>query len=223
MKTNYIPKIKICCISTIKEAKLAIRYGASTVGLVSEMPSGPGVINEKNILEIAKNIPPGISSFLLTSKQSVEEIIQQQRQCKTNTIQLCDSLDSKQHQELRKKLPGISIVQVIHVCSEESLEEAINASINCHGLLLDSGNQKLKVKELGGTGRIHNWSISKKIVNAVNVPVYLAGGLNAENVKDAIKTVRPFGVDICSGVRTNGKLDKTKLIRYIFNVEHWFE
>jgi phosphoribosylanthranilate isomerase len=171
----------------------------------------------------AYKIPPGISSFLLTSKQNVEEIIQQQKRCKTNTIQVCDRLIPEQHLELRKALPGISIVQVIHVAGEESVEEAIDASKYCHGLLLDSGNQKLEIKELGGTGKIHDWNISKKIVKVVNVPVYLAGGLNPSNIKEAIKTVKPFGVDICSGVRTNGKLNKTKLIKFIYNVNHWFE
>jgi len=223
MRSVYFPRIKICCISTIKEAKIAVRYGASAVGLVSEMPSGPGIISENKIVEISQQIPPGVASFILTSKLNVEEIIQQQIRCKTNTIQLCDNLNSEQHQQLRTALPGISIVQVIHVNGEESVEEAVKASVFCHGLLLDSGNQKLKIKELGGTGRTHDWSISKKIVKAVNIPVFLAGGLNSGNVKEAIKTVRPFGVDICSGVRTNGKLDISKLLQYIYNVEHWFE
>jgi phosphoribosylanthranilate isomerase len=210
-------RVKICCISSIEEAQLAVKYGASALGLVSEMPSGPGVISEESIIKIAAVVPPGISTFLLTSKQSVDEIIEQQRRCRTNTIQICDELIKGTHEELKEALPGIKIVQVIHVTGEDSINQAIEVSKNVDGILLDSGNQKLAVKELGGTGRTHDWIISKMIVDAVRVPVFLAGGLNAENVSDVIRQVQPFGVDVCSGVRTNGKLDEQKLKSFFAN------
>jgi phosphoribosylanthranilate isomerase len=211
-------RVKICCISSVKEAQLAIKYGASAIGLVSEMPSGPGVISEESIIEIAALIPPGISTFFLTSRQSVDEITTQQRRCRTSTIQICDKLINGTHSELKEALPGIKIVQVIHVTGEESIHEAIDISKNVDGILLDSGNQKLSIKELGGTGRTHDWTISKEIVESVSVPVFLAGGLKPENVIDAIQHVHPFGVDICSGVRTNGKLDEHKLKLFFANV-----
>jgi phosphoribosylanthranilate isomerase len=212
-------RVKICCISSIEEAQLAIKYGASALGLVSEMPSGPGVIPEESIKEIAEQIPPGISTFLLTSKQTVDEIIVQQHRCKTNTIQICDRIVSGTYNQLKQVLPGIKIVQVIHVSGEESIHEAVEVSKHVDALLLDSGNQKLDIKELGGTGRTHNWSISRKIVEVVSVPVFLAGGLNAENVGNAVQQVHPFGVDICSGVRTNGKLDEQKLKSFFVNLK----
>lgn len=212
-------RVKICCISSAKEVQLAIKYGASAIGLVSEMPSGPGVISEDAIIELAAMAPPGISTFLLTSKQSVDEIIMQQRKCGTNTIQICDKIITGTYKELKKALPGIKIVQVIHVTGDESIQEAIYVSKNVDGILLDSGNQKLAVKELGGTGRTHDWTISRKIVESVGIPVFLAGGLNAENVSSAIQHVRPFGVDVCSGVRTNGKLDEQKLKLFFSNVK----
>ncbi len=213
-----IPRVKICCIASVSEAKLAIKYGASAIGLVSQMPSGPGPIPEELIEEIAVTIPPGISSFLLTSKQDVDSIIEQQRRTKVSAIQLVDRLLYGSYVDLKKALPGISIVQVIHVRGEESVEEAINVSQNVNAVLLDSGNQSLKVKELGGTGRVHNWEISKKIVESVDVPVFLAGGLKPENVHEAIKKVKPFGVDVCSGVRTNGNLDEKKLKAFFENL-----
>ncbi len=208
------PRVKICCIGSVAEAHLAIRHGASALGLVSEMPSGPGVISEKLILEIARSVPPPVATFLLTSKQHAASIIDQQRRCGTNTIQLCDRPEPGTYQKLREALPGISIVQVIHVTGAESLEEAIEIAPHVHALLLDSGNPSLKVKELGGTGRVHNWEVSKKIREAVTVPVFLAGGLNPDNVMEAVGRVEPFGVDLCSGVRTNGKLDEHKLMRF---------
>jgi phosphoribosylanthranilate isomerase len=214
-------RVKICCISTKEEAKLAIKYGASAVGLVSEMPSGPGVISEELISEIAAIIPPGISSFLLTSKQDAESIIQQQKKTGVNTIQLCDRLETVNYNELRKAMPGISLVQVIHVNGPESVSEAISVSPYVNAILLDSGNQSLPVKELGGTGKVHDWNLSAEIRSTVNIPVFLAGGLKPENVLEAVRKVRPFGVDICSGVRTNDKLDLTKLGKFFEQVNKY--
>jgi len=208
-------RIKICCIGSVKEAALAVRYGASAIGLVSEMPSGPGPISEAKITEIAATVPPGIASFLLTSKQDVTSIIEQQRCCRTSTIQLVDRLITGGYSDLRDALPGISIVQVIHVNGEESIQEAVAVSHHVDAVLLDSGNQNLQIKQLGGTGRTHDWSISRSICEAVDKPVYLAGGLNPENVTEAIRQVRPFGVDVCSGLRPNGNLDERRLAGFV--------
>lgn len=204
-------RVKICCIESKEEAHLAVRYGASALGLVSSMPSGPGVITDTEIHEIAEIIPPGIASFLLTSKQNAKSIILQQRFCRTNTVQLVDEIPVRDYQTLREQLPGISLIQVIHVTGEEVIDHAQQIAPHVHGILLDSGNPNLKVKELGGTGRVHNWDISREIVQTVKKPVYLAGGLNPQNIAEAINTVRPFGLDICSGVRTDGSLDEQKL------------
>ena len=201
-------RVKICCISSIEEARLAIAKGASAIGLVSDMPSGPGVIDEKLIEEIATVVSPGIATFLLTSKTDADSIINQQRKCKTNTIQIVDRVRHDVYGELRKALPGIKIVQVVHVSGEESIDEAKEISQFVDAILLDSGNQKLKVKELGGTGRTHDWRISKLICDSVKVPIFLAGGINPQNVKKAIQAVDPFGIDICNGVRIDGKLNE---------------
>jgi phosphoribosylanthranilate isomerase len=190
---------------------MAIEHGASALGLVSEMPSGPGVIPEDVIKEVVKVVPPPVATFLLTCKQDAPSIIAQQRRCRVNTIQLCDHVEASVYDELRRALPGVSLVQVVHVAGREALDEAVSVSGKVDALLLDSGNQKLAVKELGGTGRRHDWAISRAIVSAVDVPVFLAGGLNPDNVAEAIETVRPFGLDVCSGVRTDGKLDEAKL------------
>jgi phosphoribosylanthranilate isomerase len=208
------PRVKICCIASVEEAAVAVEAGASAVGLVSHMPSGPGVIADTLIAEIAAMVPPPIGTFLLTSRKSVDEVVAQQRFCRTNTIQICDRLTRGTHRELKDALPGISIVQVIHVTGPESLDEAASVAEHVDAILLDSGNQKLAVKELGGTGRTHDWRLSRTIRGRVNVPVFLAGGLTAENVALAIREVQPFALDVCSGVRTDGKLDAGKLRRF---------
>jgi phosphoribosylanthranilate isomerase len=211
-------RIKICCISSREEVALAVACGADALGLVSEMPSGPGVISDELAREIAANVPPAVASFLLTSRQSANGIIEQQRFVRSNTLQIVDRLTDGTYQNLRDALPGISLVQVIHVQDENSFAEALQAAPEVDALLLDSGNQGLAVKLLGGTGRTHDWMISRRIVEAVEKPVFLAGGLKPENVREAVEAVQPFGLDICSGVRTDGKLDERKLTNFFEQV-----
>ena len=209
------PRIKICCISSIEEAALAVSCGASALGLVSAMPSGPGVIDETIIADIILTVPPTVATFLLTSRQEADAILDQHHRCRPNTLQLVDYVAERELVKLRRALPGIALVQVIHVTGPESIEEARAIAPLVDAILLDSGNQRLAVKELGGTGRTHDWTISRKIREQCGRPLFLAGGLRPENVVNAIEQVRPFGLDICSGVRTGGKLDPSKLRAFV--------
>lgn len=197
---------------------MAIDAGASAIGLVSAMPSGPGPIPESLIAEIAATVPPGISSFLLTCKEDAAAIIDQQRRLRVNTIQICDRLPEGSHRELRDALPGVSLVQVVHVTGSESVDEAIAVAPHVDAVLLDSGNQSLAIKELGGTGRTHDWRLSRRIREAIDVPLFLAGGLNPANVAAAIREVQPFGIDVCSGLRTEGRLDPEKLSKFFTQI-----
>lgn len=205
------PRIKICCISSIDEARIAIEFGASALGLVGHMPSGPGVISDELICQIAKTVPPPISTFLLTSETKPKDIIAHYKRVHTSTIQIVDELEKREYELLRKELPNVKLVQVIHVIDKNSVKEAIEISNYVDAILLDSGNPNLAVKELGGTGRTHNWDISREIRNSIPIPLFLAGGLNKDNVRQAIETVQPFGLDLCSSVRTDGKLDPQKI------------
>ena len=212
------PRVKICCISSLEEAWTAIDHGASALGLVSEMPSGPGVIPEALIAKITRRISPFVSSVLLTSKRRPSEIIEQHNRCRTNTIQICDDLNPDGLDEITRALPGIDIIRVIHVKGEDAIVEAEAVSPYVDGILLDSGRKGGSMVELGGTGRTHNWDISRRIVEAVEVPVILAGGLNSGNVAESIKQVQPYAVDVCSGVRTGGSLDSGKLQSFMSRV-----
>lgn len=212
---DVTPRIKICCIASLDEARLAIAHGATAIGLVSAMPSGPGPIAEERIREIAEAVRGQVRTFMLTSLTDVGQIAAQVRRLGVTTVQIVDHIAIGTHSDLRQALPETDIVQVIHVRSEISVEEAHAVAPFVDGILLDSGNPDLKVKELGGTGRVHDWLISRRIVDGVNVPVWLAGGLTPDNVTEAIATVRPWGVDICSGVRSNGSLDANKLGSYV--------
>lgn len=206
-----LPRIKICCISSAAEAATAISQGAAAIGLVGQMPSGPGVISDEMIYSIARQVPPPVGTFLLTSETSAQEIINHYHRVQTNTIQLVDALSEGSYREIKSALPAVKLVQVIHVTGEKSIEEALACAEEVDALLLDSGNPHLSVKVLGGTGKTHNWHLSRSIVAQSKVPVFLAGGLHAGNVREAIERVEPYGLDLCSGVRTHKKLDPAKL------------
>jgi phosphoribosylanthranilate isomerase len=213
-------RIKICCIGSIREAMTAIFHGADAIGLVGKMPSGPGPIPDELIKQISLSVPPPAGTFLLTSETSAKEIINHHKRTLTNTIQLVDLLSEGSYSQIRNELPAIKIVQVVHVIDSKSVESAINLSESVDALLLDSGNPNLEIKELGGTGRVHDWSLSRQIRENSKCPVFLAGGLKPENVRQAIDEVQPFAVDVCSGVRTNGHLDNKKLKDFISKVQN---
>ena len=206
--------VKICCIADVAEARLAISAGASAIGLVSAMPSGPGPISEELIAEIAARVPAPMESFLLTALRDAEVIADQHRRCGTTALQLVDHVTEPELRRLRKLVPGVRLVQVIHVVGPESVEVAGAAAALVDTLLLDSGNPRLAVKELGGTGRVHDWTHSRRICETADVPVLLAGGLNSGNVRAAMERVRPAGLDVCSGLRSDGRLDAGKLMDF---------
>jgi phosphoribosylanthranilate isomerase len=208
-----VTRVKICCIRSLEEARTAVAHGASALGLVSQMPSGPGVIPDETIARIAAAAPPAVATFLLTCRQDAASIIEQQRRLRTSTLQLCDRLESGARSDLRRALPGVGIVQVVHVTGPASVDEAVAAAEEADAILLDSGRPDAAVKELGGTGRRHDWGLSRNIREAVEVPVFLAGGITPENAAEAVDAVGPFALDVCTGVRTGGALDEAKLRR----------
>ncbi len=210
MLTNARTRMKICCISTSAEAAVAVACGADAVGLVAHMPSGPGVIEDDLILNIARHVPPPVSTWLLTSRTTARDIVEHALTCGTNTLQIVSPIDPGEYQELRLDLPASTrIVQVVHVEDEYSFEIAQEYGRVADAVLLDSGRPSKN--ELGGTGRTHNWELSAHIVSKLDVPVFLAGGLTPQNIIEAVQTVKPYGVDVCNGVRVDGRLNQTRL------------
>ncbi len=197
---------------------MAIEAGAWALGLVARMPSGVGPISDQRIADIARAVPAGIETFLLTSRVQADAIIDHHDFCRTTTIQLVDHVAHDELRKLRRGLAGVRLVQVIHVMDEQSIAQAVAVSPLVDMILLDSGNPALKIKELGGTGRTHDWRLSRKIRERIKVPLILAGGLNPRNVSAAIMTVQPYGVDLCSGIRTRGRLDGVGLAAFFDSV-----
>lgn len=211
-------RVKVCCISSIAEAELAIAHGADAIGLVGEMPSGPGIIGDDLVREIAAIAPPTVETFLLTSRVTADGIADHVEYCRTTTVQIVQHIAADQYHQLIERLPGIRRVQVIHIEDRSALDLIERYAPYVHAFLLDSGRPNAAVAEYGGTGRAHDWSISAEFIRRSPKPVFLAGGLNPENVRNAIKTVSPFGVDLCSGIRTNNQLDALLLDQFTQNI-----
>lgn len=207
--------MKVCCIASIEEAELALEAGADALGLVSAMPSGPGVIPDADIATIAEWVGTRAATVLLTSRTSVDGIDEQLKHSRPHVLQICDALPDGEMAIVRERHPDVVLMPVVHVRGTESIAEAVGLAVVADAILLDSGNPSARVKELGGTGRVHDWQVGRAIRDAVAVPVFLAGGLRADNVGEAVRTVRPFGVDICSGVRRDGKLDRSTLTEFV--------
>ena len=210
------PRIKICCIGSVEEARVAVAAGADALGLVGAMPSGPGIIDDTLAREIAASVPPPVATFLLTQRATAPGIADHVVRCGTNTVQIVNPIDPAVYPELIRLLPpAVRRVQVVHVEGDDALDRIAAYAPYVHAFLLDSGRPGADVPELGGTGRVHDWSISARFVEGSSKPVFLAGGLTADNVADAIRQVRPFGVDLCSGVRTDGRLSRAELNRFM--------
>lgn len=212
-------RIKVCCITSPEEASIAIAAGADALGFVAAMPSGSNTISNLRILEISGPVPPPISTFLLTSEVTASGISAHVRATRPTTVQIVSHIDPKESAELAVLEPAIRRVQVVHVEGPGVLDLIPYYAPHVHAFLLDSGRPGESIPELGGTGRIHDWSISAAFVKASPIPVFLAGGLNPSNVGEAIRTVRPFGLDLCSGVRTGGQLDPEKLKAFVRAVQ----
>jgi phosphoribosylanthranilate isomerase len=208
-------RLKVCCIASVDEAQVATRFGADAVGLVGAMPSGPGPIADELIAEIAAAVPPSVATFLLTQETSLPAIVDHARRTGTSTLQLVDWVEPSVHRQLRRELLGIKLVQVLHVQDDSVLDQAQAAAATVDALLLDSGRPDAEPRQLGGTGRTHDWRLSRRVVEASPVPVFLAGGLDADNVAEAIARVRPFGVDVCRGVRADGQLNAGQLRAFV--------
>ncbi len=205
--------VKICCIQDRAELDLAIAGGADIVGLVSRMPSGWGPIPDDDIAGLVRATPPGVTSCLLSSRADADALIEQQRHVRANAIQIVDAFPLDGYERVREACPGVTLLQAVHVGDDSAIAAAERVAPFVDGIILDTGSPHGATKVLGGTGQTHDWSISARIVKAVDTPVFLAGGLKPHNVAEAIRTVRPWGIDLCTGVRSgdNMALDPAKL------------
>jgi phosphoribosylanthranilate isomerase len=206
-------RIKICCIASIEEARLAIAAGADALGFLSEQMPGPRAISDARIAGIVATVPPPVATFLLTTGASADTISAQLCRTRTNTVQILRPLPQDELVRLAALEPAVRRVQAVHVEGPEALDRIPACAPHVHAFLLDSGRPD--AGEFGGTGRPHDWAVSAAFVRASPLPVFLAGGLSPANVHEAVALVRPFGVDLCTGARSDGRLDPDKLAAFI--------
>lgn len=208
-------RIKICCIASVDEAQSAIEAGADALGLVARMPSGPGPIADELIAQVAAFVPPPVATFLLTAEVTADAIAAHVAMTSPTAVQVVSHIDPAEAKRLARLAPHVRRVQVVHVESQDALDLIPAYAPHVHAFLLDSGRPGAAVPELGGTGRAHDWAVSAAFVRASPRPVFLAGGLTPANVGDAIRRVRPYGLDLCSGVRSEGRLDPKRLTSFV--------
>ncbi len=214
MDAPLFPRLKVCCVASVEEMRLAVGLGADAVGLVGAMPSGPGVIPDEAIAEVARATPPPVMSVLLTSATDAGTIARQADAAGVSAVQIVDRVGPAVYARLRTELPGRSLWQVVHVTGPAAIAEAERVARHVDAVLLDSGDPTLDTKELGGTGRVHDWRVSRTIRELLDVPVFLAGGLHPGNVAEAVRAVGPWGLDVCSGLRPDGALDADRLAAF---------
>ncbi len=205
----------MCCMASVAEMRAAVAAGADAVGLVGAMPSGPGPIADDLIAEIAAAVPPPVAAFLLTSETRADAIADHVRRTGVPVVQIVSHIDPAESARLARLLPHTRRVQVIHVEGSAAIGLIPTYAPHIHAFLLDSGKPGAAIPTLGGTGDVHDWEISAAFVAASPHPVFLAGGLTPANVGAAIARVKPFCVDLCSGIRTAGGLDTAKLMAFV--------
>lgn len=204
------PRIKICCMASVEEAALCAELGVDLVGLVGPMPSGAGIVSPQKCRQISDHAAAWLTPVLLTSSETAQDIRTDAEDANVRAVQLVRHVDPSVHRELAMTIPHVRRFQVIHVEDGSALDLIDSYAGLADAFLLDSGRPS--VAELGGTGRVHDWEISAEFVRRSPLPVFLAGGLKPENAIEALRMVRPFGLDICSGVRTpTDTLDPDKL------------
>ena len=212
-------KVKICANRSVEDAKMSIDAGADVIGiLVGQEHTSDDFVDKFKAREIATFAKGKCDVSLVTHLTNAKEIIELTKFIGNNTIQLHSDISEDEVLLIRKELPNVKLVRLIHVSSDGKICTDYQKMKYVDFYLLDSFN--LKTNQVGGTGLTHDWNKSRKLISILNKPTFLAGGLNPNNVKEAIKLARPYGVDVNSGCKNDkGVKDKDKVRDFIYNAK----
>ncbi|WP_440952607.1 phosphoribosylanthranilate isomerase [Methanococcoides sp. FTZ1] len=219
---NLSTRVKVCGMRSAEDIDIAVSSGVDAVGFITDVPvDTPRKIDLKKAQELVSQVPFFVDSVLVIMPGTASEAIDMVNSVRPDVVQIHSPLDADNMRLLRDNT-DVSIVRTFHVPSEGNVEvsgliaevDALSSEDLIDGILLDS----YVSGKVGGTGKMHDLSISRQVVEAVDVPVILAGGLNADNVSDCVKQVSPFAVDTASGVETDGKKDAEKIRRFVKEV-----
>lgn len=204
-------RIKICCIADLPEAELAGRAGADFLGFVGPMPDGPGILTHDAMRAVVARFSPPPEPVLLTSAPTAEGIVADAAAVGVTTVQVVRHIAPAEAAKLAQT--SLTVLQVVHVEGPDAIDLISVYAPHCDAFLLDSGRPSKG--SLGGTGRVHDWAVSTAFVARSPRPVFLAGGLTPENVAEAVQRVRPDGLDVCSGLRVDGRLMPNRLAEFV--------
>jgi len=212
-------KVKICANRSVEDAKMSIAFGADVIGiLVGQEHTSDDFVDKFKAREIATFAKGKCDVSLVTHLTNAKEIIELTKFIGNNTIQLHSDISEDEVLLIRKELPNVKLVRLIHVSSDGKICTDYQKMKYVDFYLLDSFN--LKTNQVGGTGLTHDWNKSRKLISILNKPTFLAGGLNPNNVKEAIKLTRPYGVDVNSGCKNElGKKDANKVKLFVQNAK----
>lgn len=200
-----IVRVKICGITNSEDALAAVAAGADALGFMF-YPKSPRAVSRSQALQIVSKIPPFVSRVGVFVNPTEEEVLQAMDEAQIDTCQLHGDESPEFCARLNKLLPVVKAIRVKDTSSILTLGDW-----NVRAVLLDT----FAPGQLGGTGTVFNWDLAIE-AKQFGRPVVLAGGLTADNVAHAVAKVRPFGVDVSSGVESSpGKKDGVKMEEFI--------
>jgi phosphoribosylanthranilate isomerase len=213
------PRVQVAGISTLEDALACERAGVDAIGFTIGLPTGPhNDLDEAAAARIVRALPPFIVPVLITYRVTAAEVVPMCRAIGLSQVQLHAPADPAEIARMREAIPGLKVILAVNVTGPEALDLARERARHADALILDTYDPA--TGRHGATGKTHDWSLSARIVEAVEVPVILAGGLNPANVGAAIRRVRPWGVDVHTGVeRPDGTTDHD-LVRAFTAIAH---
>ncbi len=208
-------KVKICGITSNEDLVTAIEAGADAVGFVVNVSSSPRNLTIEKAERLMRNTPVFVKNVVVTVPKRLGELVEIYERLRPDILQihghnLSDSV-------IREKLANTRLIRAIQVKSVHAVDEAVKTANTFDAVLLDT----FVPDKFGGTGEVHDWELSKHIRLKVHPkPLILAGGLNPENVQDAVRVVKPYAVDVSSGVESQpGIKDSKKVFEFIKNAK----
>jgi phosphoribosylanthranilate isomerase len=213
--------VKICGIRRAEDALIAAELGADAIGLLAgQRHNSPDFVSATIARDISRALPPSVEAVLVTHIKEIDELERLLQESEITTIQLHSEIALSPVESLRGRLPHLKIFKSVNIISADSVAYPEAFAQLVDGFVLDSIN--VATGQIGGTGKTHDWSVSREIVMRYpEIPIILAGGLNSENVRSAIERVRPFGVDVNSGTKAaDGFKDPRKMEAFIIQAKH---
>lgn len=213
------PRVQVAGISNLEDALACEAAGVDAIGFTIGLPTGPhNGLDEARAAAIIRALPPFITPVLITYRVTAVEVAATCRELGVTQVQLHAPADPAELAAMRAAIPGLKLILAVHVTGPAAIDVARERARYADALILDTYDPA--TGRAGATGLTHDWGISAAIVRAVDVPVILAGGLTPANVADAIRRVRPWGVDVHTGVeRPDGTTDHD-LVRAFVAIAH---